>query len=97
MPLILNASDNGDGTHHEETIEMHEGQEVQANKEAPSKVGDHRPNIETEQSANERGSGHSEVESGLKKAKKILWRLKQRDLLQLIEETDTTATMKVRT
>lgn len=97
MPLILNASDNGDGAYHEETIEMNEGQEVQANQEAPSEVRDHRPNPETEQTTNEWNSRHIEVESGLKKAKKILWRLKQRDLLQLIDEIDTTAATEVKT
>ena len=31
----------------------------------------------------------------LEKAKKILWRLKQRDLLDLIDEVDSTETKKV--
>ena len=62
----------------------------------PNSAEEGGPRISGEESSNDPSSANvSDNNYLLEKAKKLLWRLKQRDLLDLIDEVDSTETEKV--
>lgn len=89
MPIILNTSES------EFESDEDAGNDDAGNNDLICDGSNNPESVEEEGGDDPNSANDCNGDYSLKKAKEILWRLKQRDLLDLIDEVDSTETEKV--